>query len=444
MSAPVLELELTAAGPAPLPAGPEWLAPRREEALERFARRGLPGPREEAWRYTRLAPLARRRWRLAEAAGTPPVDRNALEEAIAPAWACNLFVFVDGRLHPGLGSPEPGAGAHRVEELEEARDSVQEAARFELGRHVDAGENPLVDLNTSLFRGGALVHLAAHEQAPQPIHLVHLAHPPAGRAEGEPFATHPRTLVLAGAGSRVTLIEDHVRLEPGPNLTNAVTELVLEPGAEVDLVRILREGEGSHHLSAVGATVSRDARLRIHSVIAGGEFSRADIQVVLAEPGASCELFGVGAARGSELFAQRTRVEHAAPHATSRQIFRSVAADRSRSVFDGLVRVHVGARGTSAEQRSENLLLSDRAEVDARPQLEIDNDDVRCSHGATIGQLDRETLFYLRSRGLPEADALRLLLRAFLAGVLRELPAEALREHLADSLGGRIGGGGLP
>ncbi len=442
MSAPALDL--TAAGPAPLAPGPDWLALRREEARDRFARRGLPDAREEAWRYTRLAPVARRRWRLVEPAEAPPVDRAALEAAIAPAWACNLFVFVDGRLVPELGSPEPRTGAHRVEELEAASRALREAARQELGRHVDPGENPLVDLNTALFRGGALVHLAAQEQAPQPIHLVHLAQPAGGRAADEPFASQPRTLVLAGAGSRVMLIEDHVRLEPGPNLTNAVTELVLEPGAQVDLVRILREGEQAHHLSAVGATVARDARLRIHSIVVGGAFTRADTRVLLAEPGASCELFGAGAARGEELLAQRTRVEHATPHGSSLQIFRSVAADRSRSVFDGLVRVHPGARGTSAEQRSENLLLSPGAEVDVRPQLEIDNDDVRCSHGATIGQLDREVLFYLRSRGLPEGDARRLLLRAFLAGALRALPAEALREHLADALGSRITGGGLP
>jgi Fe-S cluster assembly protein SufD len=253
---------------------------------------------------------------------------------------------------------------------------------------------------------------------------------------------HPRLLVVAEPGSRATLIQDFVSLSDARGFTNSVAELSIEQGAALDFVLLQRENPHSFQVSNLEARIARDARLAVHTLTLGGGFVRNDLNGVLEAEGASLRLEGLTVAGGTQLVDNHTVVDHALPHGESRQRYKSVLGGKARGVFRGRVIVRPDAQKTSAEQASANILLSEGAEIDAKPQLEIWADDVKCSHGATIGRLDENALFYLRSRGIGEATARDLLVQGFASEVLASLPSPALAEGLSDLLREQMRGAG--
>jgi Fe-S cluster assembly protein SufD len=400
--------------------------PLRRAAREAFAAQGLPTPRQEEWRYTNVAELASVAWRL-PAEGAPEVSRDAVEALASPVFACGLLVFADGRLVPGLSTL-------RVPEVELL--PLGEASRpVRVGSLVDLKAHPFAALASALLDDGVAIRLPAGARLEQPLHLVFLS-----LGSATPTASQPRVLIEAGRGSRVVVVQDHVSLGAAPAFTNAVTELHVGPGASLEHVLLQREGPAVFHVSNTAALLERDARLATHAITLGGRFVRNDLSVTLAGEGAEATLNGLFLGSGERLVDNHGFVDHAVPRGTSRQLYKGVLADRSRGVFRGRVLVRPGAQHTDAKQSNPNLLLSERAEIDSKPQLEIHADDVKCSHGSAIGRTDEDALFYLRTRGIDEEAARALLVRGFAAEVLAALPEPALAEALGDAFAALLEG----
>jgi Fe-S cluster assembly protein SufD len=408
-------------------AAPPWLAALRSAGAAAFADAGLPGTDLEEWRYTNVAPLARIPFEPAPPGGA--VGRAELELLAVPLFACSAFVFVDGRFARALSSPRALAGDLCVASLA-ALARARAPRPAPLGELADPKLHPFAALQGALVEDGAVVTIPAGVECPQPIHLVFVT----TGAAGEARASFPRVVVAAERGSRALVVQDHVSLGAGPRLVSAVTEVAVGPGAAVELVVLQREGEEGFHVGNVQARVERDGRFAARTLVLGGRLVRNDLGVLLAGPGAECDLDGLFHGAGERLVDNHTLVDHASPHATSRELYKGVLGGRSRGVFRGRVVVRPDAQKSDARQASANLLLSDGAEIDTKPQLEIWADDVRCSHGATIGRLDPEALFYLRSRGLDEGAARDLLTRGFAAEILQRIGSAALAEAAGELL----------
>ncbi|HEY8152842.1 MAG TPA: Fe-S cluster assembly protein SufD [Myxococcota bacterium] len=410
------------------PRDPAWLRSLRAEAAASFAEQGLPTTRLEEWRYTNLTPLAKTRFEL-PGAEPAAVDREAVEAVCFPVFACSVFVFVDGRFRPELSSPRALSGNLRVESLAELRTRAPARLAGQLGRLADPKRHPFVALGTACLDDGACLFVPRATRVEQPIHVVQIA---SGAAPDR--VCHPRLLLVAEPGSQVTVIQDFVSLAGARGFSNAVAEVSVGQGAAVDLVLLQRENAESFHVSNLEVRIARDARFAAHTLTLGGGFVRNDLNAVLEEEGASLRLDGLTVAGGSSLVDNHTVVDHALPHGESRQRYKCVLGGRARGVFRGRVVVRPDAQKTNASQSSANILLSEGAEIDAKPQLEIWADDVKCSHGATIGRLDENALFYLRSRGIGEAAARDLLVQGFAAELLASLPSPALAEGLTELL----------
>jgi len=407
--------------------GPAWLRSLRENAFVHYTAKGLPTTRDEEWRYTSVQPIVRTTF------GEPTSFETTAAELAAAGFVelgGALAVFVNGRLDARLSRLAPGEV--RVESLREVIE--REPARLEgrLGREASA-RTPFSALNTALAEDGALVEVAAGAALHEPLQLVFYSE------AAQPSVTHPRVLVLAGRGSEATVVETH--LGRGTYLTNAATELILEDGAHLDHVKLQRESESAFHVAIVAAALGRDARLSQHHVSLGSRLARADVEARFDGEGGECAMFGLFHADGDRLTDTHTRLDHAVPRATSQELYKGILDGRARGVFHGRILVRKDAQKTSAHQSNKNLLLSRDALVQSTPQLEILADDVKCKHGATTGQLDEASLFYLRSRGLDEAAARSLLTYAFASDVAQRLPHAALRDAVAAHLHGRLGGG---
>ena len=390
----------------------------REQAHTALGALAMPTLRDEAWRFTSLAPLYRLTFQ-------PVLSSGRLQPAdIAPFGlddaACRL-VFVDGIHAPQLSSPAPEGGVV-VTDLPTAMATHAAALEAQLGALQMLGDNVFAALNTAFLQDVAVVVVPRHVALAAPVHLLFVA-TQAGAL------SHPRCLVLAEAGSRVTLVEDYVALQDAAYLVNPVTEIVLADQAHLTHVRVQRDGPQAFHIADCAVSVGRSANYQSISVAMGAQLSRYHLSVVLGE-GAGCAVDGLALLTGSQLADTHSCIDHAQPHASSRQLHKCIADGSAHAVFNGKVVVRPGAQRTDSAQSSRNLLLSSRAQVDTQPQLEIFADDVKCTHGATIGQLDAEELFYLQSRGLSGGAARQLLTYAFGAEIIERIPVASLKHQL--------------
>jgi Fe-S cluster assembly protein SufD len=412
---------------------PAWLRERRTAAIARFVERGLPTARDEAWRHTPTAPLTKGRFEPADPSARPSAD--ALAAVPREGFRGATLVLVNGRLSAELSSlpsAEPGVEAGSL------RESLRrDPARVErwLGRVADGRTGVFADLNTAFAEDGVVVLVAPGRILEEPIHIAHLT---AGK--GTPEVSYGRTLVVAGQGSEFRIVESFTSPAASASLTNAVTEVVVEDGAFVDRYKLQQEGASALHVAALAVRLGRDARFLDHSLSFGAALSRNDIDVRFDAEGGECELDGLFVVDGRRVADTHSRIEHAKPHCSSRQLYKGVLDGQARGVFNGLVVVRPGAQKTDAWQMNRNLLLSREALVHSTPQLEILADDVRCKHGSTTGQLDANALFYLRSRGVGEAEARGLLTWAFASDLVRKLEIEPLRRAVGRQLQARLPG----
>jgi Fe-S cluster assembly protein SufD len=408
------------AGQAAVAAGPQtWVNRLRAAALERANALAVPTVRDEDWRFTDLSPLHRLAFRAADA-HVPQAAQLALW--MVPEAGVRL-VFVDGRFAPSLSvlpaSEAPlfaaplAAGIERHAPLLEAH----------LGQIADFRHDLFVALNTAYLQDGVVLVAAAHERVAEPVHVLFVS-------TQQDVAVHPRVFVSAQSGAELTLVEDYVTLHDGAYCVNAVTEIAVAPNALVHHVRLQRESKAAFHVATGSVRIERDGRYRSNSVAFGARISRQNLNVVQAGPGTECHLDGLALITGRQLADTHSFIDHALPHGTSRQLHKCVAGGAAHAVFNGRVLVREDAQRTDSAQQSRNLLLSDRAHVDTKPQLEIFADDVKCAHGATVGQLEAEEVFYLRSRGLDDTAARNLLTYAFAADIVNRIPLPSLAAQL--------------
>ena len=419
---------------APARAGePAGLAAARAAALERFLVRGFPTTREEDWRFTSVAPIAR-------ATFTAPEREAAVTEREVDALTFAghegpRLVFVDGRLAPGLSTTE-GAPGLEIRSLRAVEPPRLEAVFAREG----APDGVFALLNTALFADGAFVYAAPGVAATVPVHVAFLS----TGGTGTPTASHPRLVVHAARGSQLTVVESYGGRDGARYLTNAVTDIVAEDGAVVDHYKLQRESTAAWHVGTTVVRQGRSSSASSHSIALGSALARNDVDQAFRGEGGECVLNGLFMAAGEQHLDTHTRIDHAHPHCTSRELYKGVLDGRARGVFVGRVLVRPGASKTDAQQTNKNLLLSREALVDSLPQLEILTDDVKCKHGSTTGQLDPTALFYLRSRGIAEAAARSLLVYAFASDLVGRVKVKALRasleqylqSHLPASLGG--------
>jgi Fe-S cluster assembly protein SufD len=414
--------------------GPEWLEPIRRRAADRFATTGFPTSRHEEWRFTPVAPIAQGSWSPAPAAGDVTNEHLAPFIFGHPEWS--TLVFVNGWFSEGLSSigklPE-GVRVSNVADVLRADGKVLEA---HLGRHAPVDGSPFTAINTASFRDGGLVHVAAGVELAGPVHFVHVT-----TTEAAGSVAHPRTLVVLERGARASVIESYVSLAPNEVYwNNPVTEVIAGAGSWLEHTRIQRESERAYHVGLTHVEQYRDSHYRSFTMAMGAALSRHNLHVRLNEENIETLMYGLYLTEGEQVADNHTAIFHDQPNCRSWEVYKGVLQDRSRAVFNGKVFVRPEAQKTDAKQTNRNLLLSDGAKVDTKPQLEIFADDVRCTHGATVGRLDDLALFYARSRGIPAGEAERLLTYAFAAEVVEEVALEPVRRELERLVRERLAG----
>lgn len=405
-------------------AGPGWLRELRADAEARFAEVRFPTTHDEDWKYTSVAPILRVPFRSLPGSREVPLPHD-IESLVPFPLSGRRLMFVGGIHSPELSLGPEGvvrSGA-TVTSLAHALDSA--VVEDHLGRNAGSERSAFAVLNTAFLRDGAVVHVPRGDVVDDPIHIVFLA-----TSEDGLSAYHPRILIVVDEGAQATILESYVSLPGARYFTNAVTELVVGDGAVVRHCKVQCESEAGFHIATMRVRLGRASSFSSFSLSMGGALARSDLNVVLAGEGAECTLDGLYLAGGTQHVDNHTAIDHASPHGTSRQLYKGVLEGRARAVFNGKVIVRPGSQKTDAQQTNRNLLLSDEATVDTKPQLEIFADDVKCTHGAAIGQLDDEAVFYLKSRGVGEEQARIILTQGFAIEVIGRVAAAALRAPL--------------
>ncbi|MGA7799325.1 MAG: Fe-S cluster assembly protein SufD [Gammaproteobacteria bacterium] len=406
-----------------------WIDGLRRNAMERFAELGYPGPRLEDWKYTDVRPIEKRHFRAG--ADAAPVDAEAIAGYRLTGLAVHELVFVDGRFAPEYSQIGDLPAGVAVTGLAAIMDRAPAALEDHLAHYAPVADNGFAALNAAFMTDGAYIALASGTEIEAPIHLLFVS-------TGSGRAAHVRNLVAAGPDSRAVVVESHVGLGDGEQLTNVITEMALERGAAIEHYKLARDDARAYHIAGTHVHQDRDSRYTSHNVTLGGRLVRNDLVAALHGAGAECTLNGLYITGGRQHVDNHTRIDHRAPDTTSREWYKGVLDGRSRSVFGGRIVVHPDAQRTDARQTNNNLLLSRDAEADSKPQLEIYADDVKCSHGSTVGRLDRDALFYLRSRALDEQTARNLLVYAFAADLVQRMGLMPLRRQLEGHLGGAL------
>ena len=387
----------------------DTLSTIREQAAQRFSQLGWPTPRQEEWRYTNVAPITKVNWRAGEAGAADPHDMSQRGRALVE------LIFVNGRFVERNGD---GAAGLRVARLAEETD-------VHLAKYADYQDHPFTALNTAQWNDGALVTTDANAAIDGFVHLLYIGH-------GDEVWSHPRNLIVAGRGSQLAVVETYVG--DGRYFTNVVTEIVAEEGAVVDHYKVECESLAAYHVGTVQIHQERSSSVTAHSVAIGGALVRNEVNAALKGEGSSLTLEGLFIGAGSQHLDNKTVIDHARPHCESTELYKGILDDNARGVFDGRIIVGIGAQKTVARQTNKNLLLSETAIVDSKPTLEIHNDDVKCNHGSTIGQLAEEPLFYLRSRGIGEEEARGLLIYAFASELVDRMKIEPVREAIGRAM----------
>ena len=410
---------------------PAWVARLREGAFARFEELGFPTTDDEEWKYTNVAPVARAEFMPAE--GSTKLESETVEPFVSAEAKQSSLVFVDGIFSRELSSLEAIAEGVLAVDLGAALAGEHAEVLWEhLGRLSGEGSDAFSALNTAFLGGGAFLHVSKGVEAAAPVQLLFVS-----TAESE-AATFPRVLVVAERDSRLDLIETYASVGGAAYLTNAVVEVFVGEGARVTHYKVQDEGESAFHVASTRAELSRSSFYDLTTVTLGAQLSRHNIEILLESEGAECRVDGLYIVGTGQHTDTHSLIDHRVPNCASRQNYKGILDGRSRAVFNGRVYVREDARGTDAEQSNKNLLLSREARVDTKPQLEIYNDDVKCSHGATVGQLDEEELFYLISRGLHTDLARNLLTYGFAEEIVERIKFESIRAQLDEAILNRL------
>ncbi|HEV2914583.1 MAG TPA: Fe-S cluster assembly protein SufD [Pyrinomonadaceae bacterium] len=414
-----------------------WLDRLRESAIGRFEQLGFPTTSMEEWKYTNVAPIAKTIFEPAPTADAPTRDAQALEPFLYAEARATRLVFVNGFYSRELSSldalPEGAVAMNLADALGEGE--YAEVVREQLARSADYNDNAFTALNTAFISNGAFLFIPKGVRVESPVHLLFLSDP---RAE-KPTVSFPRVLVVAGEGSEATVIESYAGAHDGASyLTNAVVEIVLKEGARLEYYKVQNESREAFHIATTAAALGRNSSFDSTTITMGARLARHDIFVRLDDEGAECWVDGLYIVGEGQHADTHSLIDHRRPHCTSHQLYKGILDGKSRAVFNGKVFVREGAQKTDAMQTNRNLLLSDEARVDTKPQLEIFADDVKCAHGATVGQLEEEELFYLVSRGLHPELARNLLTYGFAEEVISKIKIESIKAQLDEAVLNRL------
>ncbi len=407
---------------------PVWLANLRDKAGERFEALDFPTPHHEEWKYTNVAPILKTPFRQLLDLDLQDVTAASIAPFTYAETRRSQLVFVNGLYAPQLSDLSALPGGVTVCNLAQATGEAAKAVHTHLATQANHHDEVFTALNTSSLGDGALVYIPNGQAVETPIHLLFLT------TAKEATVAHPRVLIVAGAGAIATVVESYAALpsseEAGVYFTNAVAEVIVQNGAVVTHYRLQQESEQAFHIATTQVYQERGSNYTSYAISLGGAIARHDLNVVLGDEGAETTIDGLYVVTGKQHCDNHTTIDHAHPHGTSHQVYKGILNDQGRAVFNGKVFVRKGALLTDAHQLNKNLLLSSQAHVDTKPQLEIFADDVKCSHGATVGQLEDEELFYLATRGLPPEHAQALLTYGFAEHIISKIKLQSVHAAL--------------
>lgn len=420
-------LENLLQGQSQLSASPlEKLNQLRSNAVNRVNVLKFPTKNDEEWRFTDISPLTKVSFRPARMAllQSSDVEQFYLTETVT------RLVFIDGIYSPHLSTQISETSKNSgvvISSLTAASSEDLAAIESYLGYHTELQDNVFAALNTAFLHEGALIIVPRNISVEIPVHLLFIA-------TQKEVSSHPRCLLVAQSGSTMTVIEDYVTLQEDTYITNTVAEFVLADNAHVNHIRIQRDSKEAFHMANCSVSLARESCYQSVSVAFGARISRYNLNVLLKDEGAECSADGLALISNRQLADTHACIDHIKPHCTSRQLHKCIIDDAAHAVFNGKIIVRPGAQLTNSTQSNRNLLLTSKARIDTKPQLEIFADDVKCTHGATVGQLDKEEIFYLKSRGLSEITARNLLTYAFGAEIIERIPIASLRFRLEQAV----------
>src|SRR3984957_9514387 len=413
---------------------PKWLAPLRKAGIASFADQGFPTLHDEDWRFTNVAPIAKLNFQLAKEISVNGAETKLIDESAFKKLPGHRLVFVNGFFCAKLSSIKPVSGGVRIENLSAALAKDSTLIEKHLGKYARTASNTFAALNQAFFTDGAFIFVPKDVEVAEPVQLIYIS---SAKNSGEVIL--PRNLVIAEANSKLTVVESYISTGNVAYFTNAVTEILAGNNAAVEYIKLQDEAPDAFHIATIAGEFGRASNVTVHSFALGAKLSRTNIRTKLAGEGLECILNGLYLTRGEQLADHHMIVEHAQPHCASHEYFNGILDDKSKGVFHGRIYVHPVAQKTDAKQTNKNLLLSDDATADTKPQLEIYADDVKCTHGATIGQLNSESIFYLRTRGIDTDTARRMLIHAFAGEIIERIKCEPAREVIDKLVWDRLG-----
>jgi Fe-S cluster assembly protein SufD len=404
-------------------AQPQWLAPLRKAGIASFADQGFPTLHDEDWRFTNVAPIVKLNFQIAGQVAVNGAESKVIDDSVFTRLPGHRLVFVNGFFSEKLSRIKPVPGGMRIENLSAALAKDSALVEKHLGQYAHMAKNPFAALTQAFFSDGAFIFVPQGMEVAEPVQLIYIS---SAKNSGEVIL--PRNLVIAGANSKLTVVESYLSTGNVAYFTNAVTEILAGDNAAVEHIKLQDEAASAYHIATIAGEFGRTSQVTVHSFALGAKLSRTNIRTKLAGEGLECILNGLYLTKDEQLADHHMIVEHAQPHCASHEYFNGILDDKSKGVFHGRILVQQIAQKTDAKQTNKNLLLSDDASADTKPQLEIYADDVKCTHGATIGQLNDESIFYLRSRGLGTETAKRMLIHAFAGEIIERIKCEPARE----------------
>ncbi len=404
---------------------PKWLRSIQSEAIEAFRSQGFPTLRSEQWKYTDVRPIAAGLFQPNFATPNGQIGKQQIEPFLFADLNESLLVFVDGIFSEELSSPGRFADGIVLCNLQKALRENEEVVRTYLGKQAGVKDDAFTALNTAFVYDGFFLYLPTGVEMGKPVHVLFIT-----SAKSKQFLIQPRNLIVAESSSRATILESHISLAGENYLLNPVTEIFLNENAELAYSRIERENTIGYHIASSYVVQQKSSRFRNAAMTFGSKISRNSVRVLLEGESVECDLSGLYVTRHDEHVDNVTFIKHDKPHGTSHQLYKGLLDDKSTSIFSGKVFVEKGAAKTDARQTNKNLLLSENATANTRPQLEIFADDVKCTHGAAVGHLDEEAVFYLKSRGIDGSKAQRILTMGFASEVIDRLSLDPVRKEM--------------
>ncbi len=399
----------------------------RKEAIEKFSELNFPTTHDEEWKYTNIAPLLKYNFKSAPAINKLPYSN--IKPFLFGGMKSNRLVFVNGRFAEKLSDILGAKSGIEIRSIEEGLQNNSEILYGHLGQYANYKEQIFTALSTAFTRDGAYIYIPDGKIVEDPVHILFVTD-----SGNENILTQPRNLIIAGKNSQATIVEHYVSTGENTYFTNSVTEVYADENAVIDHIKLQEESKKAFHISRTEVRQERNSNFVSHSISTGGEISRNDINSVFNSEGSECTLNGLYLLSGNQLYDAHTMIDHAKPYCNSHEHYKGILDDKSRGVFNGKVMVRPDAQKTNAFQENNNIILSDEALVNTKPQLEIFADDVKCSHGATIGQLDQDSMFYLKSRGIGEEKSRIILMHAFCSDIVKTIKVKEVKNYLEEIL----------